>query len=268
MYTDESLMSELHRFVNQYGHVPTASTMDATKGYPSSHAYLSHFCTWNNALLNAGYNINRRYLPIDGHKKCVKCGDLDTSKWHHDLQGDLICHACYGQLRSLYTYGKLNPDSNVGIGVIAEKLVSKLLGISPENQCNIEYKFNHAYDLYSDVLGTINVKSSTFRSNRWSFNLRNACYPDTYVFVAFSDDRKNIDHLWIIPSNNSIVKNKIGLSIQNSEKARSRVAMFEQDPLRCNRIYNSMSLENCPFMGHGAKIAGMKITGNGVEVQA
>lgn len=263
MYSDEELISELHRFVSQHGYVPTAGAMDIAIGYPSSHAYLSHFETWNIALESAGLPINRRYLHITGNTKCVTCGVTDSAKWYHNPDGDLICSVCRGQLRSDYTYGQLDPNSNVGIGLTAEKIVSKALGISTNNHCNIEYGFNHAYDLYSDVLGTINVKSSTLRNGRWAFNLRNSHHPDTYIFVAFSEDRRNIEHVWIVPSYNTLVNGKIGISVQDSGRSLSRMKGFAQYSVEYNAAYHSMSLDKCPYMGQSTRISS-----SGVEVQA
>lgn len=266
MYTNELLISELHRFVSQYGQVPTAREMGDAIGYPSSHAYLSHFETWNGALQAAGLPINRNRIPFEGIIKCAICGDTESSKWHHGTDEEILCHVCHGKLRSDYMHGLLNPVSNVGVGLIAEKLISKTLGISVNNHCNVSCRFNHAFDLYSDSLGTINVKSSTFDNERWGFNLRNKYSPDTYILVAFSKDRRDVSHVWIIPSSDELVENKIGLSVRNTAKSLSRMSPFERCSIEFNNSYHSMSLDNCPYMGHGAKIASMKITSAGVEM--
>lgn len=57
-YTKEFLISEIHRYIDTYGHVPTSDEMDKLEGYPNRQYYRNAFKTWNNALEQAGVPLN------------------------------------------------------------------------------------------------------------------------------------------------------------------------------------------------------------------
>ncbi|MCK9309359.1 MAG: hypothetical protein M0P99_03710 [Candidatus Cloacimonetes bacterium] len=53
-YSDEELITELHRFVEENGRVPTANDMNNSAGYISKKQYITRFRTWSNALRSSG----------------------------------------------------------------------------------------------------------------------------------------------------------------------------------------------------------------------
>ena len=73
-YTDEFLISELHRFVHEHKRIPKAHDMKLTGGYPTHDAYYNHFGSWNNGLKTAGLKINKTNIHRTGKEICCKCG--------------------------------------------------------------------------------------------------------------------------------------------------------------------------------------------------
>lgn len=57
-YNKEVLLADLHRFVDEFGRIPTCDDMNNTPGYASASAYRTYFKTWNLALSEANLEIN------------------------------------------------------------------------------------------------------------------------------------------------------------------------------------------------------------------
>lgn len=57
-YTDrEFLLSEINRYILEFGVQPFSRNMDETKGYPSKSVYQKMFGTWNNAIAELGLKV-------------------------------------------------------------------------------------------------------------------------------------------------------------------------------------------------------------------
>lgn len=155
--------------------------------------------------------------------------------------------------RSNYTNGELDPNTNTGRGFIAEMIVAKALGLESGARCNCTAKFGFDYDLLDmGGYGEINVKSSKLKevgkNFYWNFNLENKYKPDTYIYVAYSEDHKDIEHVWIVPSYEYIISNKKWLTIYNSEKGLSRIQEFEVDNTMYNVWLHIMSIDRCSVL--------------------
>jgi len=85
MYTEEFLISELHRFVEENGKNPRLKDMKVSEGYISSWEYLNYFGTWNKALEEAGYKkkINENIFNPD---------NLNIETWY--TIGYIIADGC------------------------------------------------------------------------------------------------------------------------------------------------------------------------------
>lgn len=68
-FTKEFLISELHRFIEENDRNPKMADMQIKFGYPSGGVYQNRFETWNNALLEAGLELNQ----LDGAEICSDC---------------------------------------------------------------------------------------------------------------------------------------------------------------------------------------------------
>lgn len=165
----------------------------------------------------------------------------------------------YYRAKRDYMNGRLDPNSAVGKGFIAETVVARTLGLDVKTNCNCIAGFGAKYDLYDEVdLGKINVKSSELRTqfdkrwnkeySRWVFGLTNKYTPDNYVLVAYGYSRKNIEHVWIIPACVDIVANRKHLAIPSTRKGVSRLSEFEVDNFMYNINLHMMSINNCSVL--------------------
>jgi hypothetical protein len=57
-FSDEFLISELGRFYNEFGKVPTNEDFTNDKNFPSPKCYQKRFGSWNESLVKAGLNLN------------------------------------------------------------------------------------------------------------------------------------------------------------------------------------------------------------------
>ena len=177
--------------------------------------------------LNLGIEISNksdRCIDCD----CLLIGVIPTDEYHKIDEG-YICNNCKDKRDGILPY--INPKSAVWKGTVAELIVEEALDIT-ENY-NTTHKFNHKYDLYKKELGTINVKSINNYNTMWTFDMLQKHIPDTYIFVAFNEDRSIIEHVWIIPSNAKIIKNKTKLIVSNT--TISEVLKFEDNIDKYNK---------------------------------
>ena len=58
-YTKETLISLLHSLYKELGRVPVAKDLRSRSGYPNNSTYINRFGSWNNALVAAGFTINK-----------------------------------------------------------------------------------------------------------------------------------------------------------------------------------------------------------------
>lgn len=143
-----------------------------------------------------------------------------------------------------YIRGVLDPKSFSGRGTVIEYVVLETMG-----DCT-KQKFNYKYDLYSQKLGKINVKSSLLKyadnHQFWNFIINpNGYTPDYYICVALDQYYANLLHVWEIPSKSNVVHNK-GIVIRNSEKGLERFKEYEVDVSRYNDIYKTLDITQYP----------------------
>lgn len=217
-YTDEFLISELHRFVREKGKVPKYGEMSPRNGYPSIGAYRSHFGTHNNALEMAKLPLNQyQNCWQDGTEVCCKCGNYlkQGQSWHTKglPKGEVMCQRCYDNIHTDYMNGNLDINSSPGRGRAGEILVVKTLGIGKEHDCNL-IKWGHKVDLIHKEYKKIDVKTSLLsdKYNKWAFGFNAKKVVDTYICVGLSLTGKYVRHIWVVPNENEI-RNKPNLSI-------------------------------------------------------
>ena len=245
-YDDEFLLNELKRFYNIYGRSPTYNDFVTNKNFPCTNAYQKHFGTWNNALQLAGLNINHMQVKLIGNEYCEICKSKKSSHWYY--KNDLrICDKCYTGNRN-YLYGRLNPNSTTGIGVITEHVVYTVLNDCVK--CNTEDNFCAQYDLISKKYGNINVKSSKIKkvnnenSFYWQFS-KTSKIPDYYICIGFNKTKTEILKVWIINSK-ILINTKNRIYISNSEKGLNKFKQFEVDLEPYNNVYQNLDITTLP----------------------
>ena len=251
-YTEEFLISELHRFVSENGRIPKSIDMKGKFGYPSYASYISHFGSWNNALMLVFSKINQTHFKLTNIEICAKCGCLKQNQWYYK-DNQRLCARCYNNRD--YMNKNLNPNSTVGFAFISQRVVAKALKLGLDYDCNCSEGFGAPYDLYDKKLGYINVKAATLGSNNiWYFHLKNKKVPDTYIMLGFSSDKSDILHVWITKPTDKLMFNKksirnIGIGITNDiNNGLKRAAPWEVDCKPYNDAYHNMSLENCSIL--------------------
>ena len=257
-YSDEFLILELHRFVNQNDRVPTFKDMQGKFGYPSNSSYVRQFGTWNKALEAAGLELNQYQDHWqDGTETCSYCGCTieETSRWFYvDNKRYCMKHGNSGRggLPD-YATGNLDINSSTGLGRAGEILVVKTLEIGKEHDCNRK-SCNYSFDLYNEKYGKIDVKTALFSSknNRWGFLFRDKEEANTYICIGLSLNRKQVEHVWIVPNEDEI-KNLITLNITNSHVGLSNRKHLEINSRLYNEMWQTMKLDNCKIMSDKSK---------------
>lgn len=255
-YTKEFLISELQRFVSENGKNPRFSNMQSKFGYPSNNSYARQFGTWNNALIAAGLEINQYQDHWqDGSETCDNCGKTnDGYRWQYK-NNQRLCEKCRHGAK--YRFNNLSPDSSVGFGFIGQRVVAKTLGLKLKYDCNCSEGFMSEYDLYdNNKYKYINVKAGILNTyNRWQFIFNNKYKPDTYIMLGFSNDKSNIEHVWITEPEDDLTfdeknfKYKQSISIKNDiNNGLNRARTWEVNVKPYNDTYHNMSLENCSVL--------------------
>lgn len=230
-----------------YGRSPTTFEFKKQNGYPGATTYYNHFGTFNNALRLAGLEINQVQTVITGDEICELCGSKNTIHNWSIRDNKRVCNKCACGPR-YYVHGILDPTSSTGIGVITETVVKTIL--QDCTTCNTIQSFTAPYDLISEKYGTINVKSSIFKTSKsydtkgWIFaKKKNQTIPDYYVCIGFDETRACILHVWIIPGTSSIVTKYI---IYVSHNNLQKVKQYEVDSEPYNRVYQELDIYTLP----------------------
>lgn len=141
-----------------------------------------------------------------------------------------------------YLKGELDPASSIGRGTIIEYVVMETLG-----ECT-KKKFDFKYDLYSEDVGEVNVKSSKRQliniSNGWNFNTKTNEYkPDYCVCVALDEYYSKILHVWIIPPEVITTQRII---IPDTERGLKKVKDYEVDASKYDITLQNIDISRYP----------------------
>lgn len=251
-YPNDFLIKVLQDFYKEHGRSPKLQEFKTCNGFPSYDSYQRRFGNWNNALKIAGLSINQyRDLNLVGNEICSNCGgDKGIYTWYFNKDGNRICHGCY--MKHDYKYGNLDKNSTMGTAFITRKIVFKKFNLDFKYDNNI-LNFSIPYDIYDkNKYGKIKIISSSLRNNKdssfWSFKIKKPKLVDFYILVGYTINKKNIKHVWIISSKSQILKNSKTINITDSRRGLSRVKEFEVNANSYNKIYHSMSIDECPIL--------------------
>ena len=255
-YSDEFLISELHRFVSENNRNPRQINMQGKFGYPEFSTYHYRFGSFNIALEIAGLELNQYQNHWqDGSETCDNCGKSNIGyRWSY--QNNMrLCEKCRHGAK--YKFNNLSSNSSVGRGFISQRVVAKVLDLELKDDCNCNVNFGHPFDLYDKgKYNYINVKSQMLNIiNNWCFNLSQKEVPDTYIMLGFDRNRKNIIHVWITDAVDDLVfdekteKLKKGICIKDDVfSGLKRAEPWEVDAKPYDDILHSMSLDNCSVL--------------------
>ena len=249
----EFLISELHRFVKENGRNPIFDDMGKKSGFPSPRPYIEMFGTWNNTLLEAGLPFNHYQRKLDGSEVCCNCNKNPHNIWRYDMKNNRYCPACFAG--AAYRFGNLDPESTTGLGYIGQVITREALSLPIKNDYNISDNFNSPFDLYDDdKYGEINVKcaklcqSKIWNNTYWSFNIGDTVKPDYYFMLGLSENKNQVEHVWVVNSDALFIKNKCTAVIANSINGLNKRIEFEDDNELYNNIYHNINWNNDTFL--------------------
>lgn len=186
------------------------------------------------------------YYNMD--KACHKCGigQILTSIRmikHYDgnglWTGEYVCPSCHNEYNRSYRNRNIVLTIKEGGGSVMDVVVATALGIQT---CSIyagdkKLPFCMVHEYY----GIIGVKTSKLKENRFYFNINEYVCADTYFCMGLDDKLKNIEAIYVIPTedrSNSAGRLKEGrLSITKNSKKYKK---FELNPEPYNHIYQNM----------------------------
>lgn len=248
-YTKIELINLLQNLAQKLERTPSTNDIKHLKSFPKPGIFKNMFGSWNNALIEAGLPINQIQTVLTGNETCSICGNGTLDNLWSIVNNKRICNRCINNPRH-HLHGKLNPKSNLGIGIITEHIVYEVL--KDCEKCNTIEHFYAPYDLKSRTYDTINVKSSGMfkdsgsNSYRWHFTVhRNSYIPDYYICLGFNINKTEILHVWIIPGYSELRKSS-GISITNSNQCLLKIKQYEVDPTPYNEVYQNLDIYSLP----------------------
>jgi len=96
-YTKEDLISEIQRFHELYGHVPTQNEMASNPDFPSTCTFQNTFGSWNNALIAARFDINKHSDKLTGNEICSICRSTSSKPHWYFYNNQRICSLCFNK---------------------------------------------------------------------------------------------------------------------------------------------------------------------------
>ena len=251
--TIEDVEYYLRSFYNENGRSPNTREMLPKYGLPSRNKCMTILGTrkLNDILDMFDLPINKIWEELDDNETCYNCGiSLKNNRLRYE-NGKKLCHNCYRHKG--YRYGNLNKESSTAKGTISEQIVKNVLNLEERHDCNFACGFGYKVDLYhKDKYWAINVKDSKLyyseiRNSYWHFGLHQKEMPDTYVMLAYDEDRKNILRVWITNAIDDLVFNEKtetllkSLSISNTYERLNNIKPWEVDVKPYNDMLHSMS---------------------------
>jgi hypothetical protein len=125
---------------------------------------------------------------------------------------------------------------------IGYRLVSEVLNVEYKK---VESKLKKGYYyLYNKEFKNIMAKAYIFnvKKNKWFFRLNRKQEADTYICIGLSFDRKNVEHVWIIPNINE-TKNLSSLIVHNTQDSLSEYNKYEVDSKPYNKMLKKINKE-------------------------
>lgn len=134
-YKEEFLISEIKRFVDEYGRVPKQVDFDGLKGYPSRKTFSNHFGNFKSALVAAGYDYIYKNQFYDMTKnERMNCVINEITKLYEQLKHIPTLQELEYSTSGLITRTSIRKD----FGSYSSALESAKL-VNPNNKINGRY---------------------------------------------------------------------------------------------------------------------------------
>lgn len=221
-YTKDEIIESIERFINENGRVPKYDEFNKKNGYPSHFTVQRHFGSWNNAIKEAGFDVNkmnnltrdelldylRKYEREYGRPPIAR--DLNNTKNNPEYPSIGQYNKQFGNLERAKKLVGQDMDSRAKKGISDHpKQKARLAEIFVMEH----FKEEGAIDLagencMSPVDGICpkkqiyDVKSSALRYRLyWQFALDKGDSVDFYYLLAFNEDYSELKYVWRIPWN-------------------------------------------------------------------
>lgn len=206
--------------------------------------------------------------------KCNICGRSETGvgklDWRRDKYREggwdgksYLCINCEGKERQKMPNsqnnarkaianirtGNLRVDTKTGRSVIDQAVVIKVRGAK---DVNVEMdNFDYFVDIIDEQYGKVDVKGAILISqeyiglkgksvyNKWSFHTHNKIDCDTYICLGYSQNRKDIEIVLIIP-NDGLICNIAKIRIYKTTFGTYKYGEFKVDPKPYNDAYHDL----------------------------
>lgn len=260
-YIKEEIIESIKKFYKEHGRVPKIHEFTRKDGYPGRYAAEKYFGSWNNLIMESGFETNRLsnltpeelldYLTLfeDEYGRPPTIRELnDTSgnpkypsrshynKYFGSLENakklvgqDLSSLARKGVINSKLQKGRLGEifvlDHFIEEGAIdlaGENCNSSIDGICPKKQ---------KYDAKSSVFIHYEYK------DYWGFIL-NKIEADFYYLLAFNEDYSELEHVWRIPAFDFADVRHLHIHIKDLEKMRKYEITDKFKPIFDNWLKN------------------------------
>ncbi len=179
----------------------------------------------------------------ENDKHCCKCGaepDRYIAKYYDEKgiwTGEYICDSCRHKDVEEYRNRRIRLKIAQGTGSVGDNIISKILEIPV---CSIYAgDLKLPFGLIHGYYGIVGVKISSLRKGRWDFRANGRISADTYFYLGFSKDYKDIEIVYIIPSEIMTHSNGNLCVYKNSKK----YLKYKVDSGIYNDIYHSMNVD-------------------------
>lgn len=183
-------------------------------------------------------------------KSCCKCGDdisKHTAKFYDGKgiwTGDHICDYCRRKDTTEFRNRHIDLKLGVPKGSVGDNIISKVLEIPA---CSIYVgDLMLPFGLIHGYYGVIGVKIAKLKNGKCNFYSNGRISADTYFYLGFSEDYKNIEIVYIMPSEELKSTNGRLCVYRNSSKHLK----YKVDPLPYNDVYHGMIINNTENMGN------------------
>ncbi len=177
-------------------------------------------------------------------KSCHKC-ESDTDKYmtkYYDRKGiwtgKYICDSCQYRETVEFRSGKIELKIGESKGYAGDIIISKILDVPA---CSIYLgDMRLPFGLIHGYYGIVGVKISMSNNGRWDFCSNGRIVADTYFYLGFDKNYKNIEIVYIVPSEELLRTNGRLCVYKNSKK----YLKYKVDPSPYNDIYHNMIIDN------------------------
>lgn len=220
-YTRQQMLESIVRFYKENGRVPRYEEFTKKNGYPNHGTIVKYFGSWNKAIEEAGFAVNRLvnlteeelliYLKRfeDEYDRPPVASELNNLKNNPRYPNLTQYIRRFGSLEKAKKLIDMDIDSLVKKGIIGTNIQKARLAeifvmshFTEDGAIDLAGKNRlNSADGVCPKKQIYDVKSSSFIDNYWQFFLDKKGKVDFYYLLAFNRDYSELKYVWRIPVN-------------------------------------------------------------------